>query len=76
MFAAILAGFVAIFGLIAATGKAATSASQTGSAPASDSRVIAEVPIANLAGDNTVTIVRIVAPDRQTAAPHARTRAS
>jgi hypothetical protein len=75
MFAAVLAAFVAIFGLIAVAGKAATT-SQSAAVPAGDNRVIAEIPVANLDGDNRVTIVRIVAPDEQAAVPHARTRAS
>lgn len=80
MFAATLAGFVAIFGLIAVTAKAAPATIPPGSNPAtaaaSGNRVLAAAPIANLNGDNTVTIVRIMAPGRQATAPHVRTRAS
>jgi hypothetical protein len=80
LFVASLAGFVALFALIAASGTPETASgvagtAMTGAAAPSD-RVIAEVPVANLNGDGAETIIRIVAPDQGAAATHLRTRAS
>jgi hypothetical protein len=80
VFALCLGGFVAAFALIATAGKPAAVSGQTSppltSAPVSGRQVIAEVPISDPGGSDRATIVRIVAPQRSTAMPHARTRAS
>jgi hypothetical protein len=77
LFAASLAGFVAVFGLIAASGKSAPAPIEASAAPtASSQRVLAEVPIASSGGGEVETIIRIVAPDTPSVVPAARTRAS
>ena len=80
VFAACLAGFVAVFGLIATAGKPAPAVSAKQPALVSDSthdnRVVAEVPVTGLNGDSRQTIIRIVAPEPGAPAPHVRTRAS
>ncbi len=80
VFAASLAGFVALFGLIAVAGKPAPAANAQPSVPVSDfargNRVLAEVPITGLNGGDGQTIIRIVAPEPEAEAPHVRTRAS
>lgn len=80
LFVATLAGFVAVFALIAASGTPDTASGVTGDTvegeAAPSGRVVAEAPIANLLGDGATTIVRIMAPDQRAPAPHLRTRAS
>jgi hypothetical protein len=80
VFATSLAGFVALFGLVAATGKPVPTVNAQPSAPVSDvargNRVLAEVPITGLNGGDSQTIIRIVAPGPGAPAPHVRTRAS
>jgi hypothetical protein len=80
VFAASLAGFVALFGLIATAGKPAPAVNAEPPAPVSDvvsgNRVLAEVPITGLNGGDVQTIIRIVAPEPGATAPHVRTRAS
>jgi hypothetical protein len=80
VFAAALAGFVALFGLVAAAGKPVPAVNSEPPAPVSDvsrgNRVLAEVPITGLNGGDSQTIIRIVAPEPGAPAPHVRTRAS
>ncbi len=80
LFAVSLAGFVALFGLIAVAGKPAPDTGVGSSALVSDSastgRVVAQAPITGLDGGGAQTLVRIVAPEPRARAPHARTRAS
>jgi hypothetical protein len=80
VFAACVAGFVAVFGLIATAGKPAPAVSAEQPMLVSDltraNRVVAEVPVTGLNGDTTQTIIRIVAPEPRAPAPHVRTRAS
>jgi hypothetical protein len=80
VFAASLAGFVALFGLIAVTGKPVPAVNAEPPAPVSNvargNRVLAEVPITGLNGGDSQTIIRIVAPEPGAPAPHVRTRAS
>jgi len=80
VFAASLAGFVGLFGLIAITGKPTPAHSPEQSALAREfttaRRVVAEVPVSGLNGDTTQTIIRIVEPESQAPAPHVRSRAS
>jgi hypothetical protein len=80
VFVAALAAFAAVFGLVAAIGKPAATASAPELALAGDAvpagRVIAEVPVANANGDGVPTIVRIVAPEQGASLPHVRTRAT
>lgn len=80
VFVASLAGFVAVFGLIATAGKPTPALSPEQPALARQftpaNRVVAEVPVSGLNGDTTQTIIRIVAPEPQAPAPHVRTRAS
>jgi hypothetical protein len=80
VFAAALAGFVTLFGLIAIGGKPTPAVSQKQPALVSDvtraNRVIAEIPITGLTDDTTQTIIRLVAPEPRVPALHVRTRAS
>jgi hypothetical protein len=80
VFVASLTTFLAVFGLIAGTGKPASTVNQLESAQANEAatsnQVIAEVPVADLTGDGEETIIRIVAPQRAPVAPRIRTRAS
>ncbi len=80
LFVAALAGFVTAFALIAGSGTPDPAGGETEpgleGAAAPGTRVIAEVPIANINGDGAETIIRIVAPDQGAAVPHLRTRAS
>lgn len=80
VFATALAGFVLLFGLIATADKPTPAVSQEQPATARDvtraNRVLAEIPIPGHTADAPQTIVRLVAPESQGLAPHARTRAS
>lgn len=81
VFAGSLAGLVVVFGLIATAGKPASADSVPEPAvvhsPASPDRVVAEVPIGNIAGSGEPeTVIRIVAPQPRAVAPHVRTRAT
>lgn len=81
LFAGSLAGFVAIFGLIASAGKPAEAVDVPEAAivrpPDSSNQVLAEVPLRDVTGSgDRETIIRIVAPQPQSPVPHVRTRAT
>lgn len=79
LFVASVAGLAAVLGVISVT---ATSAPATDASPpsiiqnAADQRVIAEIPVQSADNTQVETIVRIMAPARNTPAPDVRTRAS
>jgi hypothetical protein len=81
LFAGSLAGFVAIFGLVASAGKPAEAVDVPEPAivrsPNSSNQVLAEVPLGDVTGNGgRETIVRIIAPQLQSPVPHVRTRAT
>jgi hypothetical protein len=78
VFVASLAGFVAVFGLVAVKGEPGASGNVQQPALPGDTltanRVLAEVPVTDANG--APMIIRVVTPDTQTTRPHVRTRAT